>query len=113
MDMMGRIINGQISVYSRDAADGFISSTSSTSIMQTALINTVELQPIFEILEVCVMGASACNGESTNQNLNIYHANNRYPVATRARAALPEYDVEYFLATALSSRTKPTHHALT
>jgi hypothetical protein len=71
MDMVGRLINGQISVYFRGAAGGFNFSTSSTSVMQTALVDTPELRPVFDIAEVCGNGAAACGEDSTNKNLNI------------------------------------------
>jgi hypothetical protein len=70
MDMIGHLINGQISVNYRGVSGSF-NFTTTTSIIQTALTTTPELHPIFEIAEVCLDGASACKEESTNANLNI------------------------------------------
>lgn len=70
MDMMGKLITGQISTDFRGAAGQF-NFTTTTGVMQTALIDTPELRPIFDIAQTCLDGASSCKETSTNKNLNI------------------------------------------
>jgi hypothetical protein len=72
MDKLGRVLSGQITISSRTASGNFDFATSATSVMQTALVNTPELWPIFEIGQVCSGGAFYCAGtDITNQDLNI------------------------------------------
>ena len=72
MDMLGRLITGQVTIMSRLATGAFNFSTVSTSIMQTSLINTPELRPIFNLGNLCNSGTVVCSGtDVTNENLNI------------------------------------------
>jgi hypothetical protein len=71
MDMLGRLLGGQISVYYRNAAGSFDFSSASTSVMLMSLANTPELGPIFSIAEVCSSGSATCDYASNNTNLNI------------------------------------------
>ncbi|KIW03075.1 uncharacterized protein PV09_05721 [Verruconis gallopava] len=87
MDMFGHLIAGQITIYSRNAAGSFNFSTSSTSVMQTALADTVELRPIFELAQTCNNGVTNClSDNTTNKNLNITAPKN----GTRLPQALEE-----------------------
>jgi hypothetical protein len=72
MDVFGRLVVGQISVFFRNGAGGFNFSTQKTSVMTTSLAQSADLGSIFQVAEKCSNGHdNACNLKSTNANLNV------------------------------------------
>jgi hypothetical protein len=76
MDSFGQILAGQISVDMYNAVGRTAFNTTATSVMTTSLTNTVELNNLAQIVELCYGGRAyaVCNSKATNSLLNITSA---------------------------------------